>query len=110
MYSWPLYYFFPTQYLTKRLGVDPVIFGYLQTTFAIVQLCGGPFYGRFGDIFGGKAALLLAFIAASMAYSLLAISTSIPLLFISRVPSVGMHSMQGKLLFFLCLEIFYPLL
>lgn len=83
-------------YLTKRLGVDPVLYGYLQTTFAVVQLCGGPFYGRFGDIFGGKAALLVAFIAASMAYSLLAVSTSIPLLFLSRVPSVGMHSMQGS--------------
>ena len=82
--------------MTKKLGVDPVVFGYLQTTFAVVQLCGGPFYGRFGDLFGGKAALLLAFIASSMAYSLLAIANSIPLLFLSRIPSVGMHSMQGK--------------
>lgn len=76
------------------------MYGYLQTTFAIVQLCGGPFYGRFGDIFGGKAALLVAFVAASMAYSLLSIASSIPLLFLSRVPSVGMHSMQGNMILF----------
>ena len=79
-----------------------MVFGYLQTTFAVVQLCGGPFYGRFGDIFGGKAALLLAFIASSTAYSLLAISDSIPLLFLSRIPSIGMHSMQGKYVYYRC--------
>eukprot|EP00794_Sanderia_malayensis_P011987 gene11987-13225_t len=83
-------------YLSKSLGADPVIFGYLQTTFAIVQLCGGPFFGRFGDLFGCKAALALAFSASSIAYGLLATATSVPMLFISRFPSVAMHSMQGS--------------
>ena len=47
------------QYLSKKLGADPVVFGYLQTTFAVVQLCGGPIFGRFGDVFGSRAALVL---------------------------------------------------
>ena len=24
-----------------------MVFGYLQTTFAVVQLCGGPLFGRY---------------------------------------------------------------
>ncbi|XP_069105931.1 LOW QUALITY PROTEIN: solute carrier family 22 member 18-like [Argopecten irradians] len=82
-------------YLTKKLGVDMVVFGYLQTTFAVVQLAGGPLFGRFGDLFGGRAAMMLAFASASMTYLFLGLADSFPLLFISRLPSVFMHAMQG---------------
>ena len=73
------------------------MFGYLQTTFAVVQLAGGPLFGRFGDIFGGRAALTLAFMAAALSYGLLGLSYSLPVLFISRLPSVFMHAMQGTM-------------
>ncbi|XP_033727071.1 solute carrier family 22 member 18-like [Pecten maximus] len=82
-------------YLTKKLGVDMVVFGYLQTTFAVVQLAGGPLFGRFGDLFGGRAAMILAFTSASATYLFLGLADSFPLLFISRLPSVFMHAMQG---------------
>lgn len=82
-------------YLTKQLGADPVTFGYLQTTFAVVQLAGGPLFGRFGDLFGSRQAMMLAFASASVSYFLLFISNSIPLLFVSRLPSVFMHAMQA---------------
>ena len=84
------------QYLSKKLGANPVVFGYLQTTFAVVQLCGGPLFGRFGDIFGSRAALLLAFGSAAAAYFLLGMASSVGMLFLSRLPSVFMHVMQGK--------------
>lgn len=41
-----LTWIFRPQYLSKRLGMDTVMFGYLQTTFAIIQLLGGPLFGR----------------------------------------------------------------
>ncbi|XP_071109806.1 solute carrier family 22 member 18-like [Haliotis cracherodii] len=82
-------------YLSKKLGVDPVMFGYLQTTFAIVQLAGGPLFGRFGDLFGGRAAMTLAFLSAALSYFILGMSTSVPILFLSRLPSLFMHAMQG---------------
>ncbi|XP_067659030.1 solute carrier family 22 member 18-like [Haliotis asinina] len=82
-------------YLSKKLGVDPVMFGYLQTTFAVVQLAGGPLFGRFGDLFGGRAAMTLAFLSSTLSYFLLGMSTNIPILFISRLPSLFMHAMQG---------------
>ncbi|BFZ11456.1 hypothetical protein BsWGS_14495 [Bradybaena similaris] len=82
-------------YLSKELGADPVVFGYLQTSFAVVQLAGGPLFGRFGDLFGSRLAMMLAFAASALSYFLLSVSTSLPLLFLSRLPSVFMHAMQG---------------
>lgn len=83
-------------YLSKKLGADPVVFGYLQTTFAVVQLCGGPIFGRFGDIFGSRAALVLSFAAAALSYSILGLASTVSMLFLSRLPSVFMHAMQGS--------------
>ncbi|WAR17334.1 S22AI-like protein [Mya arenaria] len=69
--------------------------GTLPTTFAVVQLAGGPLFGRFGDIFGSRAAMTLAFVSAALSYLLLSMSSSVSLLFLSRLPSVFMHAMQG---------------
>ncbi|XP_036137027.1 solute carrier family 22 member 18 isoform X2 [Molossus molossus] len=33
-------------YLSRRLGLDSAAFGYLQTTFGVLQLLGGPVFGR----------------------------------------------------------------
>jgi len=82
-------------WLTKKLGVDMKMYGYLQTTFAFLQLCGGPLFGRFGDLHGGRAALLIAFISATLMYFMLWAANSIPFLFIAKVPSLLMHAMQG---------------
>ena len=90
-----IFHFFILQYLSKKLGADPVVFGYLQTTFAVVQLCGGPIFGRFGDIFGSRAALVLSFMAAAMSYTILGLASTVSMLFLSRLPSIFMHAMQG---------------
>ena len=81
------------------MGVDTTMFGYLQSVFAFVQLCGGPFYGRFGDLFGGKYALILAALSGVSTYGLMTVATSVPLLFLSRLVSVAMHTMQGTIFF-----------
>ncbi|XP_032815847.1 solute carrier family 67 member A1 isoform X2 [Petromyzon marinus] len=82
-------------YLSRKLDVDAVQFGTLQTFFAVVQLLGGSFFGRFGDVFGGRAALSVAYLSAAFAHLLLGLSSSVPLLFISRLPSMFMHGFQG---------------
>jgi len=83
-------------YLTKKLGADPVIFGHLQTAFAIAQLVGGPVYGRLGDLFGERTAIIVAFSSSVVTYLLTGVSYSIPILFLSRLPSVFLHVMQGS--------------
>ncbi|KFQ30473.1 Solute carrier family 22 member 18, partial [Mesitornis unicolor] len=82
-------------YLAKSLGLDSVGFGYLQTTFGVLQLVGGPIFGRFADQFGNRAALILSCASGSAFFLLMSISTSIPLLFLSRLPAVFMHGLPG---------------
>ena len=92
----PFYSLYP-QFLTKKLGADPVVFGQLQTAFAIAQLAGGPIYGRLGDLMGERVALVLAFASATASYAIMGLATSIEMLFLSRAFSVLLHVMQGKI-------------
>ena len=45
---------------------------------------------------GEKFALMLAFSGATLSYFLMGIADNIVMLFLSRIPSVFMHTMQGK--------------
>ena len=51
---------------------------------------------RFGDLYGGRAALILAFASSSVSYGILGFADSISMLFLSRLPSLYMHAMQGR--------------
>ncbi|OXB63561.1 hypothetical protein ASZ78_008837 [Callipepla squamata] len=51
---------------------------------------------RFADQFGNRAALTLSCASASAFFLLLSMSTSVPILFLSRLPSVFMHGLPGK--------------
>lgn len=87
-------------YLSRTLGLDSVTFGYLQTTFGVLQLLGGPVFGRFADQWGARAALSLSFVAASTLYLLLVASCSpalpgVFLLFASRLPGALMHTLPA---------------
>ncbi|KFQ48806.1 Solute carrier family 22 member 18, partial [Nestor notabilis] len=82
-------------YLANSIGLDTVGFGYLQTTFGVLQLVGGSIFGRFADKFGARAALILSCVSGSAFFLLMSISTSIPILFLSRLPAVFMHGLPG---------------
>ncbi|XP_046498888.1 solute carrier family 22 member 18 [Equus quagga] len=87
-------------YLSRSLGLDSVAFGYQQTIFGVLQLLGGPLFGRFADQRGARAALTLSFVAASALYLLLAAACSpglpgVALLFASRLPAVLMHTLPA---------------
>ncbi|NXT72521.1 S22AI protein, partial [Chaetops frenatus] len=82
-------------YLAKSLGLDSVGFGYLQTIFGVLQLMGGYIFGRFADQYGARAALILSCASGSVFFLLMSLSTSIPLLFLSRLPGVFMHGIPG---------------
>ncbi|KAK6472688.1 solute carrier family 22 member 18-like [Huso huso] len=84
-----------TPYLAKRLGFDTIWFGYLQTTVGIIQLFGGPVFGRFADLHGARAALTLSSLSSAVYFMILGCATNVPLLFISKLPAVFMHGMPG---------------
>ena len=85
----------PLQFLSKKLGASPVMFGYLETVFSIGLLVGGPLFGRFGDLFGARAAMTMAMASSATTYFILSVTNSIPMLFLSRVPSVFMHAFHA---------------
>ena len=72
-----------------------ITLGYLETMFSFILMCGGPLYGRFGDVFGSRAALMLSCSATVLAYGILSLANSIPMLFLSRIPMGFMHTLQG---------------
>ncbi|XP_004759703.1 solute carrier family 22 member 18 isoform X2 [Mustela putorius furo] len=87
-------------YLTRQLGLDSVAFGYLQTAFGVLQLLGGPVFGRFADQHGARAAFTLSFLAASAFYLLLAAACSpalpgVALLYALPLPAALMHGLPA---------------
>ncbi|XP_067604031.1 solute carrier family 22 member 18 isoform X6 [Pseudorca crassidens] len=87
-------------YLSRRLGLDSAAFSYQQTIFGVLQLLGGPVFGRFADQRGARAAFTLSFLASSALYLLLAAACSpalpgVPLLFASRLPGALMHTLPA---------------
>ncbi|KAL5493280.1 hypothetical protein EMCRGX_G014433 [Ephydatia muelleri] len=83
-------------FLSKKLGADPVTFGYLETVFAVAMLVGGPIFGRFGDLFGARAALVLALLSSFLTYAVLAMADGIFALFCSRLFGFMMHALHGS--------------
>uniref|UniRef100_A0A1A8RDV5 Organic cation transporter-like protein 2 n=1 Tax=Nothobranchius rachovii TaxID=451742 RepID=A0A1A8RDV5_9TELE len=93
--TWMFLSFSVTPYLAKKLGFDTLWFGYLQTTVGVIQLVGGPMFGRFGDLFGARAALSLACAASVVFFVLLAIADHPVLLFVHKLPTVFMHALPA---------------
>ncbi|KAM4593172.1 solute carrier family 22 member 18 [Odontesthes bonariensis] len=89
--TWMFLQFSVTPYLARKLGFDTLWFGYLQTTVGVIQLIGGPMFGRFADLFGARAALTLSCAATSVFFVLLAIADHPVLLFIHKLPTIVMH-------------------
>ena len=81
-------------FLSKKLGAGALVFGQLQTVFSVVQLVGNPVIGRICDVHGAKVALQMCQLATGLSYTLLGVSSDIPQLFLSRLPTVLMQSMH----------------
>ncbi|XP_010894233.1 solute carrier family 22 member 18 isoform X2 [Esox lucius] len=93
--TWMFLQFSITPYLARKLGFDTLWIGYLQTTVGVLQLLGGPIFGRFADLFGARAALCLSCSANVVYYGLLAAADSPLMLFIHKLPAVFMHGLPG---------------
>ncbi|KAF3686751.1 Solute carrier family 22 member 18 Organic cation transporter-like protein 2 [Channa argus] len=89
--TWMFLQFSVTPYLAKKLGFDTLWFGYLQTTVGVIQLLGGPMFGRFADLFGARVALSLACSSTVVFFLLLAIADHPAMLFIQKLPTIFMH-------------------
>ncbi|XP_073692097.1 solute carrier family 22 member 18 [Garra rufa] len=93
--TWLFLQFSITPYLARRLGFDTIWFGYLQTTVGVIQLLGGPIYGRFADIFGARAALSVSCLASVVYFLLLTVADNTFMLFVHKLPAIFMHALPG---------------
>lgn len=94
--TWMFLQFSVTPYLAKKLGFDTLWFGYLQTTVGLIQLLGGPLFGRFADLFGARAALSLSCAATVVFFLLLAIANHPAMLFVHKLPTIFMHVLPAS--------------
>lgn len=94
--TWMFLQFSVTPYLAKKLGFDTLWFGYLQTLVGVLQLIGNPLFGRFGDLFGARAALSLSCGATIVFFLLLASAEHPAMLFIHKLPTLFMHVLPAS--------------
>ena len=71
-------------------------YGYLETVASIAMFISGPFFGRFGDRFGAKWAMLVCYTGSFIFYFFLAIADDVYDLLFSRIAAVMMHAFHGK--------------
>ena len=84
------------QFLAKKLNVSTVTYGYLETVSSVAMLISSPFFGRFGDRFGAKLAMILCFIGSFFFNFFLAITDDVLDLFLSHLGAFLMHAFHGK--------------
>ena len=60
----------------------------LQSFFSVMQTIGSFVSGRFLDQFGAKGGFMISFISSALSYALLSQSTSLTILYISKIPSI----------------------
>lgn len=72
-------------FYAEHHGAGPFGAGLLVSVYAVCQLIGGPLLGRLSDTTGRKPLLLVSQIGTLFGFALLAFSTSLWLIFLSRI-------------------------
>ena len=78
--------------LTQSFGSTPEGFGTLMSLFALVQLVGGLMCGPLMDVNGPKWGFMVSYLSGAAAYGMQAFATSMPLLYLSRLPMAAQHA------------------
>ena len=76
----PLLPFYATSY-----GASPVVIGLLFASFSISQLFAAPLLGEWSDRWGRRPVLILSLIGTTVSFVMLALATSLPMLFLARI-------------------------
>src|SRR3954466_10011083 len=72
-------------FYAKNFGANGLVVGLLVSSFSVAQLLSAPIWGRFSDRYGRRPALIVGMTASAIAYVVCAYSTSLWLLFLSRL-------------------------
>lgn len=82
----PLEPFLVDKLMTKGDSADE--YARLQSFFSIMQTIGSFASGRFLDNFGAKGGFIISFLASAACYALLSQSTTLEILYLSKVPTI----------------------
>ena len=74
------------QALRAELGCDAICIGTMTSASSALGLFGSPLVGAFSDQMGRKAALIIGALASAAGFALVAVATSMPMLWLSVVP------------------------
>jgi multidrug resistance protein len=72
-------------FYAKNFGANGFVVGCLVASFSVAQLLSAPIWGRFSDRYGRRPALIVGMMASAIAYVIFAYSSSLWLLFLSRL-------------------------
>lgn len=72
-------------FYSESLGATPFLIGVLISTYGLCQFISGPFLGQLSDRIGRKPVLLISQIGTLFGFVMMALSTSLPMLFFARI-------------------------
>jgi DHA1 family tetracycline resistance protein-like MFS transporter len=72
-------------YYAEHFGASGLTVGLLTTSFSLAQFLFAPIWGRLSDRIGRRPVLLGSLILTGVSYLVFAVSTSLPMLFLSRI-------------------------
>jgi multidrug resistance protein len=72
-------------FYAQEMGGGGLVVGLLVSSFSVAQLLSAPMWGRFSDRYGRRPALLIGLGASAVAYVIFAFSTTLWMLFLSRL-------------------------
>ncbi len=72
-------------FYAEKFGASPFVVGLLLSTYGLCQLIAGPILGHVSDRIGRKPLLLVSQFGTLIGFIILALSNSLPLIFVSRI-------------------------
>ena len=83
-------------FLNRAMKGNSTTYATLKVLFSILQFFGGILFGRFGDLFSGKRAMVIAHVASALSYVMMMAANSLVGVFLSMIPSVMQHGFQAS--------------
>merc|ERR1719399_2473597 len=80
-----------TPFLNKAVKGNSSTYAYIRATISVLQLIVGILFGRFGDLFSARNAMMVAHTASALNYGLMAAADSIEGVFLAILPTVLQH-------------------
>jgi multidrug resistance protein len=71
-------------FYAEHFGASALMVGLLSSSFSVAQLLFAPFWGRLSDRIGRRPVILIGLLGSALSYSLFALATSLPMLFVAR--------------------------